>query len=153
MRLLVVYSVGLLVMILMMSDCEGLSSSRIFERMQTSSSNYLTKDEHWFDQTLDHFSPYDHRKFGQRYYEYLDEFRLPDGPIFLKICGESACNGITNDYLSVLAKKFGAAIVTLEHRYYGKSSPFKSLTTKNLQFLSSKQALYDLAAFRQYYQA
>ncbi|GJV90788.1 probable serine protease EDA2 [Tanacetum coccineum] len=154
MRLLVVYSVGLLVMILMMSDCEGLSSSRIFERTQTSSSsNHLTKDEHWFNQTLDHFSPYDHRKFGQRYYEYLDEFRLPDGPIFLKICGESACNGITNDYLSVLAKKFGAAIVTLEHRYYGKSSPFKSLTTKNLQFLSSKQALYDLAAFRQYYQA
>ncbi|KAM0022211.1 putative peptidase S28, alpha/Beta hydrolase [Helianthus debilis subsp. tardiflorus] len=49
--------------------------------------------------------------------------------------------------------KFGAAVVSLEHRYYGKSSPFKSWTTENLQFLSSKQALFDLAAFRQFYQA
>lgn len=52
----------------------------------------------------------------------------------------------------MLAKKFGAAIVSLEHRYYGKSSPFKSLATENLRFLSSKQALFDLAAFRQFYQ-
>jgi len=53
----------------------------------------------------------------------------------------------------VLAKKFGAAIVSVEHRYYGKSSPFDSLETQNLKYLSSKQALFDLAVFRQYYQA
>ncbi|KAJ9540830.1 hypothetical protein OSB04_027336 [Centaurea solstitialis] len=155
MRVLVV-SVALLLSILMFSVCNGLSTPRILERLQSSSNvsgKYLTKEEHWFNQTLDHFSPYDHRKFGQRYYEYLNEFSLPDGPIFLKICGESACNGIQNDYISVLAKKFGAAVVTPEHRYYGKSSPFKSLTTENLKFLSSKQALFDLAAFRQFYQA
>ncbi|KAJ7944198.1 Serine carboxypeptidase S28 family protein [Quillaja saponaria] len=116
------------------------------------SSNYLTKEEIWFNQTLDHFSPYDHRRFEQRYFEFLDHFRTPDGPIFLKICGEAACNGIANDYISVLAEKFGAAVVSLEHRYYGKSSPFKSLTTENLRYLSSKQALFDLAVFRQYYQ-
>ncbi|KAM6591770.1 hypothetical protein CsatA_014375 [Cannabis sativa] len=115
-------------------------------------SNYLTTKELWFTQTLDHFSPYDHRQFKQRYYEYLDNFRIPDGPIFLRICGESSCNGISNDYLSVLSKKFGAAVVTLEHRYYGKSSPFESLATENLRYLSSKQALFDLAVFRQYYQ-
>ncbi|KAI3813594.1 hypothetical protein L1987_18321 [Smallanthus sonchifolius] len=95
---------------------------------------------------------HDHQKFQQRYYEYLDSFRIPDGPIFLVICGESACGGISNDYVTVLAKKFGAAVVTLEHRYYGKSSPYKSLSTENLKFLSSKQALFDLAAFRQFYQ-
>ncbi|RWR85913.1 Peptidase S28 [Cinnamomum micranthum f. kanehirae] len=94
----------------------------------------------------------DHRRFKQRYYEFLDHFRVPEGPIFLKICGESACTGIVNDYLGVLAKKFGAAVVSLEHRYYGKSSPFKSYTTKDLRYLSSKQALFDLATFRQYYQ-
>ncbi|KAK9129607.1 hypothetical protein Sjap_010094 [Stephania japonica] len=120
--------------------------------LTSSGSKYLTKNELWFDQTLDHFSPYDHRRFNQRYYEFLDHFRVPDGPIFLKICGESSCDGIPNDYTSILAKKFGAAVVSLEHRYYGKSSPFKSLTTKNLQYLSSKQALFDLAIFRQYYQ-
>jgi hypothetical protein len=55
-------------------------------------------------------------------------------------------------FAQVLAKKFGAAVVTPEHRYYGKSSPFRRLTTGNLRFLSSKQALFDLAVFRQYYQ-
>ncbi|CAL0331901.1 unnamed protein product [Lupinus luteus] len=115
-------------------------------------SNYLTKHELWLSQTLDHYSPYDHRKFQQRYYEFLDYFQFPDGPIFLVICGEYSCNGIKNDYIAVLAKKFGAAVVSLEHRYYGKSSPFKSLATENLRYLSSKQALFDLAVFRHYYQ-
>ncbi|GAV75900.1 Peptidase_S28 domain-containing protein [Cephalotus follicularis] len=125
---------------------------RLSGSSSSSNSNYLTNEEHWFNQTLDHFSPYDHRKFGQRYYEFLDYFRVPDGPIFLKICGEGSCNGIANDYISVLAKKFGAAVVSLEHRYYGKSSPFQSLKTENLRYLSSKQALFDLAFFRQHYQ-
>nr|KYP36933.1 Thymus-specific serine protease [Cajanus cajan] len=117
-----------------------------------SEGKYLTNHELWLDQTLDHFSPYDHRQFRQRYYEFLDYFRIPDGPIFLVIGGEGTCYGIANDYLAVLAKKFGAALVMLEHRYYGKSSPFNSLETENLKYLSSKQALFDLAAFRQYYQ-
>ncbi|KXG38194.1 probable serine protease EDA2 [Sorghum bicolor] len=115
-------------------------------------SRHLTQDERWMNQRLDHFSPTDHRQFKQRYFEFLDYHRAPSGPVFLRICGESACDGIPNDYLAVLAKKFGAAVVTPEHRYYGKSSPFKQLTTENLRFLSSKQALFDLAVFRQYYQ-
>ncbi|KAF8672166.1 hypothetical protein HU200_049733 [Digitaria exilis] len=113
---------------------------------------YLTRDELWMNQTLDHFNPTDHRQFKQRYYEFLDYYRAPNGPIFLYICGEASCNGIGNNYLAVMAKKFGAALVSPEHRYYGKSSPFDSLTTENLRFLSSKQALFDLAVFRQYYQ-
>ncbi|KAJ1294860.1 hypothetical protein BS78_01G178800 [Paspalum vaginatum] len=117
-----------------------------------SGSRYLTKDERWMKQRLDHFSPTDHRRFKQRYFEFLDYHRAPGGPVFLRICGESSCDGIPNDYLAVLAKKFGAAVVTPEHRYYGKSSPSKQLTTENLRFLSSKQALFDLAVFRQYYQ-
>ncbi|KAA8531953.1 hypothetical protein F0562_006905 [Nyssa sinensis] len=141
----------LAVFLLLIPLSNGAVTSRFHHRV-TGSSYYLTNQELWFNQTLDHFSPIDHRQFAQRYYEFLDNFRLPDGPIFLKICGESACNGISNDYISVLAKKFGAAVVSLEHRYYGKSSPFKSLSTENLKYLSSKQALFDLAVFRQYYQ-
>ncbi|KAL1354905.1 hypothetical protein HN51_006954 [Arachis hypogaea] len=119
-----------------------------------SSANYLTTQQLWFSQTLDHYSPYsqDRSQFQQRYYEFLDFFRSPDGPIFMVICGEYTCKGIKNDYIAVLAKKFGAAVVSLEHRYYGKSSPFKQLTTQNLRYLSSKQALFDLAVFRQSYQ-
>lgn len=45
------------------------------------------------------------------------------------------------------AKRFGALCFQLEHRYYGKSHPFPDLSTKNLQYLSSQQALADLATF------
>jgi hypothetical protein len=44
-------------------------------------------------------------------------------------------------------------VVSLEHRYYGASNPFDNIATENLKYLSSKQALFDLAVFRQYYQA
>lgn len=143
----------LLVSSLSLLSCAYGVGLRLPSQIQTNSDDkYLTRQERWFNQTLDHFSPTDHRQFKQRYYEFLDHYQSPDGPVFLKICGESACPGISNDYLSVLAKKFGAALVSLEHRYYGKSSPFESLATENLRFLSSKQALFDLAVFRQYYQ-
>ena len=49
--------------------------------------------------------------------------------------------------LLVLAKERGAYVAALEHRYYGQSHPFDKLTTENLQYLSSKQALADLASF------
>ncbi|XP_044401384.1 probable serine protease EDA2 isoform X4 [Triticum aestivum] len=122
------------------------------DELSAAPSRYLTREERWMSQRLDHFSPTDHRQFKQRYFEFLDYHDDPNGPVFLRICGESSCDGLPNDYLAVIAKKFGAAVVTPEHRYYGKSSPFDSLTTDNLRFLSSKQALFDLAVFRQYYQ-
>ncbi|KAF6983735.1 hypothetical protein CFC21_001860 [Triticum aestivum] len=115
------------------------------DELSAAPSRYLTREERWMSQRLDHFSP-------TRYFEFLDYHDDPTGPVFLRICGESSCDGLPNDYLAVIAKKFGAAVVTPEHRYYGKSSPFDSLTTDNLRFLSSKQALFDLAVFRQYYQ-
>lgn len=48
----------------------------------------------------------DHRQFKQRYYEFLDYYRAPKGPIFLYICGESSCNGIPNSYLAVSMLKY-----------------------------------------------
>ncbi|XP_006425539.2 probable serine protease EDA2 isoform X1 [Citrus clementina] len=145
-------TVMLFVLSMLLSISNGLMPPVTMLNKLSGSTNYLTTNQLWFNQTLDHFSPYDHRWFEQRYYELLDHFRSPDGPIFLRICGEYTCDGIPNDYLAVLAKKFGAAVVSLEHRYYGKSSPFESLSTENLKYLSSKQALFDLAIFRQRYQ-
>ncbi|XP_039121553.1 probable serine protease EDA2 isoform X3 [Dioscorea cayenensis subsp. rotundata] len=146
MRVFTACTLLLLLLLLFLSSVE---SHRF--HLPKSDGKYLTEDEQWLDQSIDHFSPIDHRQFKQRYYEFLDYYQV-GGPIFLKICGESACLGIPNDYTAVLAKKFGAALVSLEHRYYGKSSPFDDLATNNLRYLSSKQALFDLAVFRQYYQ-
>lgn len=40
-----------------------------------------------------------------------------------------------------------ALMILLEHRYYGKSHPTEDISVKNLNWLSSKQALEDLATF------
>merc|ERR1712106_925898 len=45
------------------------------------------------------------------------------------------------------AEDEGAAMILLEHRYYGKSHPTEDLGVKNLAWLSSRQALADPAAF------
>ncbi|MCO5563408.1 hypothetical protein L7F22_017050 [Adiantum nelumboides] len=112
----------------------------------------LSDTQLWLNQTRDHFDPQGSPKFRQRFFENLDFFNAPHGPIFLWICGEQTCQGTPNNYVTVLAKKFGAALVALEHRYYGLSSPFEKLSTKNLKYLSSKQALSDLTTFRNHYQ-
>lgn len=36
----------------------GISTSKLFLQQISSQNKYLTKEEHWFNQTLDHFSPY-----------------------------------------------------------------------------------------------
>lgn len=42
-------------------------------------------------------------------------------------------------------------MVAVEHRYYGESVPTSDLSTKNLEWLSSKQALADLAHFHAFF--
>jgi len=47
----------------------------------------------------------------------------------------------------VIAQEIGAAIVVIEHRYWGFSSPFEELTTENLQYQTLKNAIADLNYF------
>lgn len=49
----------------------------------------------------------------------------------------------------MLAKKYSALILTLEHRFYGESMPFgdASLQLQNLKYLNTEQSLKDLAYF------
>ena len=42
-----------------------------------------------------------------------------------------------------------ALMFALEHRFYGQSHPLGDTSTKSLAYLSSEQALADLAEFRQ----
>lgn len=67
------------------------------------------------------------------------------------ICGESACskralNGAIRNY----AQKFNAKLVALEHRYYGESLPFNSLSPNDLRYLTTEAALDDLAYFQRH---
>ena len=48
-----------------------------------------------------------------------------------------------------MAQRLQGLILTLEHRFYGRSLPFgnDSLTVQNMRLLNSEQALKDLAYF------
>ncbi|XP_077579478.1 thymus-specific serine protease [Stigmatopora nigra] len=106
-------------------------------------------DEQWFMQKLDHFNGADDRMWKQRYFV-NDAFYKPGGPVFLMIGGEGPANPAWMQHGTWLtyAEKLGAICFMLEHRFYGKSHPTVDLSTENLRFLSSRQALADLAHFR-----
>ncbi|XP_031429917.1 thymus-specific serine protease [Clupea harengus] len=106
-------------------------------------------EDHWFTQRLDHFNGADSRVWKQRYF-INDTFYRPGGPVFLMIGGEGPANPAWMQYGSWLtyAEKLGALCFLLEHRFYGNSHPTEDLSTANLHFLSSRQALADLAHFR-----
>lgn len=106
-------------------------------------------EEQWFIQKLDHFNGADRRVWKQRYFV-NDAFYKAGGPVFLMIGGEGTANPAWMQYGAWLtyAEKLGAFCLLLEHRFYGKSHPTTDLSTENLRFLSSRQALADLAHFR-----
>nr|XP_019950417.1 PREDICTED: thymus-specific serine protease [Paralichthys olivaceus] len=106
-------------------------------------------EEQWFTQRLDHFNGADIREWKQRYFV-NENFYKPGGPVFLMIGGEGPANPawMQNGTWLTYAEKVGALCLMLEHRFYGKSHPTVDLSTDNLRFLSSRQALADLAHFR-----
>eukprot|EP01117_Protostelium_nocturnum_P005030 TRINITY_DN1818_c0_g1_i1.p1 TRINITY_DN1818_c0_g1~~TRINITY_DN1818_c0_g1_i1.p1 ORF type:complete len:457 (-),score=129.25 TRINITY_DN1818_c0_g1_i1:223-1593(-) len=106
----------------------------------------------YYQQTLDHFNSGDIRTFKQRFWANYDHFNQSavDAPIFLYINGEGMIYGppsSNNSLVVQLAKEHSGVIVTLEHRFYGESHYFNQLTTENLRYLDSEQALEDLSEF------
>jgi pimeloyl-ACP methyl ester carboxylesterase len=104
-----------------------------------------------FDQKTDHDSPSDTKTFQQRYYINSAHAEGPSAPVLYYICGEATCT--ENSFRGAIvqhAKQYKAHMVALEHRYYGRSQPFESLTTENMRFLSTEQALDDLATFQKF---
>jgi len=108
-------------------------------------------EEKWFNQTLDHFNFQDSRTWKQRYFVNDSFFNsdLEGSPIFLLIQGEGPANPFDVMFfqMSVWAQQYGALQFAVEHRFYGQSQPFSDWSTENLQYLSSEQALADLANF------
>ncbi|OQR76365.1 putative serine protease K12H4.7-like [Tropilaelaps mercedesae] len=104
----------------------------------------------WINQRLDHFNPADQRMWRQRYMV-NEKFYKKGGPVFLLLGGEGEASPkwlSAPVHIMLMAKRFGALVFHLEHRFYGKSHPTPDLSTKNLAYLSSQQALADAAAFR-----
>ena len=109
-----------------------------------------------YDETLDHFTPKDQRTFKQRYAIFYG-FAPADttnAPVIYYQCGEGNClddgEKAVPSAIAYYAQNLGAVVVILEHRYYGKSQPFATMTGDDLQYLTYEQALEDFAEFEQY---
>lgn len=105
-----------------------------------------------FDQLLDHSNP-SLGTFKQRFWYGTEYWKGPGSPIYLVNPGEQAADGFNVTYTSQqrltgrFAKETGGAVVVVEHRYWGQSSPFANLTVKNLQYHTLKNAIHDMTYF------
>ncbi|XP_077141822.1 thymus-specific serine protease [Ranitomeya variabilis] len=110
---------------------------------------YVPPEEGYLTQPLDHFNRRNNGTYKQRYWINEEFWKRPDGPVFLFIGGESAeseFSVLAGEHVE-LAQKHQALLVSLEHRYYGASINQDGLTLEAIRFLSSQQALADLASF------
>ena len=133
----------------------SLQSFRFKEKEVHAKVSGVNQTQHWFNsQLINHFDVQDNRTYSQRYWVLDQYFDQTSGPVFLYICGEYTCPGIPDErqFPVVLARKFKALILVLEHRFYGASQPFgnASWSTENLRYLTANLALADLAYFIQW---
>ncbi|XP_065204036.1 putative serine protease K12H4.7 [Planococcus citri] len=109
---------------------------------------YESSTEYTFQQKLDHFDPTNEETWLQRYW--VDStFYQKGGPAFLVIDGETQADVTLYDKTEWknYARNFNATFFYLEHRFYGRSVPKNDTSTQNLVYLSSQQALADIANF------
>ncbi|KAJ4363900.1 hypothetical protein N0V83_009352 [Neocucurbitaria cava] len=96
------------------------------------------------------YEPHSNESFNLRYW-FDATYYKPGGPVFVLLGGETD-GGDRLPYLQkgivhqVIKATNGLGVI-LEHRYYGKSFPVPDLTTKNLRFLSTEQALAEIDYF------
>ncbi|XP_017778055.1 PREDICTED: putative serine protease K12H4.7 [Nicrophorus vespilloides] len=102
----------------------------------------------WFKQRLDHFDTTDNRTWSMRFMNQSQFFEL-GGPIFVFLGGEwEISSGYlqTGQMFDMAAEHHGYMFYT-EHRYYGKSFPFNNVSSDSLKYLTTDQALADVAYF------
>lgn len=105
---------------------------------------------------MDHFhnssqyEPHSSATFDLRYWFDASHYQ-PGGPVIVLQAGETSGAGrltyLLKGILAKLAQATHGIGVVLEHRYYGTSFPTPDLSTKNLRFLTTEQALADEAYF------
>jgi hypothetical protein len=105
-----------------------------------------------FDQLLDHSDP-SLGTFRQRYWYGTEFWKGPGSPVIVVSAGEQSAEGFNLSYFStkrlsgVFGEIFGGAVILLEHRYWGESSPFENLSVKNLQHLTLENSIHDFSYF------
>ncbi|CAL8577457.1 hypothetical protein XPA_003285 [Xanthoria parietina] len=99
------------------------------------------------------YEPHSNGTFDLRYWFDASYFK-DGGPVIVLQSGETDGTGrlpfLQKGLLHQLAQATNGIGVVLEHRYYGTSFPTPDLSTANLRFLTTEQALADMAYFAQH---
>ncbi|KAM7264752.1 hypothetical protein ACFE04_002435 [Oxalis oulophora] len=108
----------------------------------------------YYKQTIDHFNykPESYATFKQMYLVNTINWKPGNfAPIFALLGAEAPLKYYDFGFLADIAPKFGALLVAIEHRYYGKSIPFGITQKEALKnatirgYFNSAQALADYA--------
>lgn len=99
---------------------------------------------------VDHLDDASNATFPLRYW--LDAtYYKPGGPVFCldggETSGEDRLPFLDHGILKLLSQATNGLSIVLEHRYYGTSMPVPDLSTDNMRFLTTAQALADNAFF------
>ncbi|KAF1760852.1 hypothetical protein GCK72_009103 [Caenorhabditis remanei] len=112
-------------------------------------------EEGYLKAPIDHFSFTNDYEFDLRYFLNTDNYES-GGPILFYTGNEGSLEAFAENtgFMWDLAPELKAAVVFVEHRFYGKSQPFKNQSytdIRNLGYLSSQQALADFALSVQFF--
>ncbi|KAI5925213.1 putative serine peptidase [Camillea tinctor] len=105
----------------------------------------------YFEQYIDHDN-LEVGTFNQTYWYNTTFYQGPGSPVVIFTPGEAGAAAYVS-YLSdealtgLIAKEIGAAILLVEHRYWGNSTPYEVQSTENLQYLTLDQSVADFANF------
>jgi Serine carboxypeptidase S28 len=112
---------------------------------------------HNFSVPIDHFhndsryEPHSSDTFNLRYF-FDNTYYKPGGPVIILQSGETDATGrlpfLQKGIVAQLSKATNGLGVIIEHRYYGTSFPVDDLSTENLRFLTTQQAVADQAYFQ-----
>ncbi|ORY70991.1 peptidase S28 [Pseudomassariella vexata] len=113
--------------------------------------NLSTPIDHFHNDST--YEPHSNGSFNLRYW-FDAQYYKPGGPVIVLSAGETSGVGrlpfLQKGIVAQLAQATNGLGVILEHRYYGTSFPVPDLTTENMRFLTTDQALADTAYFAQH---
>ena len=106
------------------------------------------------DQLVDHFSD-DASTWTHRYYKSTKYFDGPGSPVFLIVGGEASLEKMLYPFVTEhLAPRFGAAVIEIEHRFYGPYRPIinrEATTEELLELLTPQQAMADMVQLTKHF--
>ncbi|KAB5559757.1 peptidase S28 [Coniochaeta sp. 2T2.1] len=104
--------------------------------------------DHFHNDSL--YEPHSDGFFNLRYWFDASHYK-PGGPVIVLQSGETSGEGrlpfLQKGIVAQLSQATNGLGVILEHRYYGTSFPVPDLSTENMRFLTTDQALADMAYF------